>query len=150
MARNNTEFAMLANLLGLKNGQFQPGRSDLSMDEIGQLLMPIVGRGVSVAMPGVNDLGDLEAGFGGMMDLLFPSENTAVSSITPSNTAAPAAQQTTPRRTYAQPAVRPTQPINYRREMLNAGITGGQLRKFGKSDAEAYKAFKAGQLKGRK
>jgi hypothetical protein len=33
--------------------------------------------------------------------------------------------------------------------MLNAGITGGQLRKSGMSDAEAYKAFKAGRLKGR-
>lgn len=111
------------------------------------MIMPMVGRGMSVAMPGVNDMGDIEAGGSALIDLLFPQEeaSAAASTVTPSQTAAPAAQQATPQRQYAAPAQ--AKPANFRRELLNAGFTGGRLRKLGMSDQAAYQAYKAGKLK---
>lgn len=137
MMKNKTELAMLANLLGI------------SKDQIGQAAVPAA-QVASAAIPGVNDLGDVENAFSGALSLLFPdSEASPASSTVPSNTAVPAAVQVAPVRTApVRPApVRPQAPINYRQHLLQAGFTGGRLRKLGMTDADAYQAYRSGRLK---
>lgn len=91
MPRNKTELSMLASLLGMKDEDVLAQR----MAGAAPVMQELAGGQIGPDMMG--------AGFQGVMNLLFPQEdtNTAVSSITPSQTARPAAQRT------ARPAGQP-------------------------------------------